>query len=109
MHRLNVRCCCQPQKILGTLELRSLALRQEVYIPPEYPSIWSKPEAINEIVQVPPYETIVLRQFYHLATGELELAVYSDDRPIEFWRKFKGFREATSESDEINEYRIDSP
>jgi hypothetical protein len=97
MHRLNVRCCCQPQKILGTIELASLSRRQYVYIHPEYPSFRDCIDRPNEIVPSMQPIIIELRNFFDPAASEFELAVYSDDRPIEFWRKFPGFKENSNE------------
>jgi hypothetical protein len=82
MPRLNVRCCCQPQKILGTLEVASLYPNQRL-------------AARRGIVE------IEVRAFCNAGEMEYEFAVYSDDRPIEFWRQFASFQEAPSETPDL--------
>lgn len=100
MARLNVRCCCQPQKILGTLELTHLRPGpQHLCARMEYPRLADLVEYIGDgkgILPSIPYEQIELRYCRDPNQSKLEIAVYSDDRPIEFWRKFSSFREATS-------------
>lgn len=91
MPRLNVRCCCQPTKILGTLEV---------------PEGWQALKAINLRRYDGGLEVLEIREIVLGARSELvekysrvplpaltERAVYSEDRPIEFWRKVPGFRE----------------
>lgn len=95
--RYNVRCCCQPKKILGTLELQD-GLRDGDRLPVmiidsssiEYIQLrrfvqWHRTD-INQVAvpnfdNMPPMEEID------------EIAIYSDDRPIEFWRRVHGFQE----------------
>jgi hypothetical protein len=89
MMRLNVRCCCQPQKIVGTLEVHSLARLQNIYIAQPL-SIMENPTPVMAVTSA----TIELRDFCDGSKMTSELAVYSDDRPIEFWRQLKGFEEA---------------
>jgi hypothetical protein len=95
MHRLNVRCCCQPQKILGTIELRSLERFQRLLIPRVLKASFINFDG-DSLVEIAPsdvYADIKLRDFVRPWTFKTELAVYSDDRPIEFWRQFPQFRE----------------
>lgn len=87
--RLNVRCCCQPAKILGTLEVPmaepgSFSIAVLGGMPPVV--LCGSPTAVS-------YETheIKIREFGQF--GRYERAVYSDDRGIEFWRKIPGFIE----------------
>jgi hypothetical protein len=76
---LNVRCCCTPTKVLGTMpwpggsEQMTFARKTGLFDPPTK-------------------VTVHVRQFMH-ADGLKELAVYSDDRGVEFWRAIPGFRE----------------
>lgn len=86
--RLNVRCCCQPQKILGSLEVSSNRDRFLVH-----ESVSFKYPLANEPRNNVPVHEIQVRYFKNYEEGTLERAVYSDDRPIEFWRKIPGFRE----------------
>jgi hypothetical protein len=91
-----VRCCCQPTKIFGYLELPDPPRpRYEVLA-------FSYAFAIWEHRDLQPTPTYSVEQFtvevrpIHLgdhSSEEYELAVYSDDRPIEFWRKIRGFHE----------------
>ena len=101
MPRLNVRCCCQPQKILGTLDVASPIggnLVQKVHVTLTHRVAESpKPAWPAIIITSNQYETIELRLFFmfdeHGASTE-EWAIYSDDRPLEFWRKLNGFQES---------------
>jgi hypothetical protein len=98
-----VCCCCQPTKIFGYLELPDPPRpRYEVLA-------FSYASAIWEHRDLRPTPTCSVEQFtvevrpihlvdhssedYELAVHSYELAVYSDDRPIEFWRKIRGFHE----------------
>lgn len=96
MYRLNVRCCCQPQKILGTLEVPSLNPIQRFTIMTLAPRYAAPRYAGADATEIK-YHTIQLKYFCQGLNGDDsgELAVYSDDRPIEFWRQFKGFIEAS--------------
>jgi hypothetical protein len=79
---LNVRCCCQPQKILGRLPVPKQAL--------EY-GYWRVPTmSIGAGLET---HIIEVRKFNNGHYGQ-EIAVYSDDRPVEFWRGIPGFIEA---------------
>jgi hypothetical protein len=82
--RLNVRCCCQPTKVFGTMEVPEGAQKGQ---PVNYFYI---PTRDN------PRELIEVRHIWiNIGNGvsEQQKAVYSDDRPIEFWRRLKGFKE----------------
>lgn len=93
--RMNVRCCCQPQKILGTMD-----------VPYEFSDRFFVMEKLEPmpvrsargIVMSPisARHEIEIRDFVDYSTGEraVERAVYSGDRPVEFWRKIPGFVEA---------------
>ena len=99
MARLNVRCCCQPTKILGTLEILSLPPHAS-QCPGMYNRTTVAVYALEEFFvsdgpllspsTTAPYkkEIVQLRSF-----GHRELAVYSEERPIEFWRGILGFEE----------------
>jgi len=96
--RLNVRCCCQPKKILGTLEVPDgvLEARRELAIRlGPYPCL-SESHAAPFDQQPKPvdFEFVKLRVFSPGHGAPPELAVYSDDRPVEFWRGVQGFEEA---------------
>lgn len=90
--RLNIRCCCQPTKIFGTLEVPAGSIDRmgfNVCLAGPVPKLST---------QIP--NTLTSTQFHHIqikpfgpVMGIKEWAVYSDDRPIEFWRKLPGFKE----------------
>jgi hypothetical protein len=78
-----VRCCCSPQKIFGFLPLPHQLVKQ------------CKNQAILKDRNGKSHQ-IELRTLYN-GINEVnlteELAVYSDDMPIEFWRTMPGFKE----------------
>lgn len=104
MTRLNVRCCCQPEKILGTMELPTAVARHptQIRVPflangqvgfgliDEWTATFGHPNLHTSTVVI---ELRTFRDFTfpgnHLRE---ELAVYSDDRPVEFWKQFPSFR-----------------
>lgn len=90
--RYAVRCCCQPMKVLGYLDLPAdlrHGSRVQLYRPPRVSVMTSyEPPAT-----IPAPEWAEIREFYSYATGRrvVELAVYSDDRPVEFWAGLPNF------------------
>lgn len=101
--RLNVRCCCQPTKILGTLEVSAAVIergqetiRYELIHPPSWKV---NPYDPVELCPALPREqvTIRLRTFVNTIRGSFdvpfgeELAVCSEDHPLEFWKQLPGF------------------
>jgi hypothetical protein len=101
--RLNVRCCCQPSKILGTLEvpIEHIATHGGRFEMLVY-------DRIADRVSIEALEVRQIRLCYiseeckRLARfplpPETEYAVYSEDRPIEFWRRVPGFEESEWQS-----------
>jgi hypothetical protein len=92
-----VRCCCQPTKIFGYIDVPAGAKThfEVLSFVPSTP-IWDHKNlepvpAAGSVEQ----HTIEIRpiKLENMEPGEYELAVYSDDRPIEFWRKIRGFHE----------------
>lgn len=88
-----VRCCCSPQKIFGFLklpapinegpyQLRSLAT-------------FTMTAQERELAKLEPIRIQIKRM---TGPGQAELAIYSEDRPIEFWRGIEGFVEAKNEN-----------
>lgn len=78
-HLLNVRCCCQPTKILGQL-------------PVSDPS----PSHFRVVDSDGQGHLIEIREVWdYLSKGGMthESAIYSEDRPIAFWRTIPGFVE----------------
>ena len=108
MTRLNVRCCCQPTKILGTMEVPSPIAERGGFF-----KIFSRPKWLTDgyfssepdNIQTVEVRCLILRGFsddvrrYEAKPMPLdtEMAVYAEERPIEFWRTLPGFRE----SDEV--------
>jgi hypothetical protein len=94
----NVRCCCQPTKILGTLELPArvgpghLQVLKHVVRAPAGPLPFTVtfPAPAKDATVM--YASIELKTFQRVDGGS-ELAVYSDERPIDYWRTFHGFVE----------------
>lgn len=85
--RLNVRCCCQPTKIFGTLEVPEAAIKRRLYMIATAEIAAAKyPSQITYIK----HHCIQIKQFG--SHWPLEEAI-TDNRPIEFWRKIPGFKE----------------
>lgn len=82
-----VRCCCQPQKIFGYLELPD-GLVGGTRIPVSLPAEATPAGAPSNSHKI---EMIELRGCF--VFFQEHVAVYSDDRPIEFWRQLPNFRE----------------
>jgi len=97
MPRVNVRCCCEGEKILGTLDLHSLHPVQRISVLSDPPSGFTLNDDPMGFVQIESHE-IQLKEI-DLGGGRREIAVYSDDRPIEFWRCLSGFREQGAAKD----------
>lgn len=93
--KLNVRCCCKGEKILGTLEVQDGYVNDGVFIRlhlfeerPDTSTLAADPEAVQNNIK-----TAIVRKFYDGKHLSAEFAVHSDSRPIEFWRKVMGFKE----------------
>jgi hypothetical protein len=97
--RYNVRCCCEPNKILGTLELdgmmaaraRSLGGLRIFALNSLSFSALADPDTVPFIetvdVHIRPFVT------YGRGISMSEDAVYSDDRPVDAWARVPGFIE----------------
>ncbi|HXD04443.1 MAG TPA: hypothetical protein VN680_00210 [Burkholderiaceae bacterium] len=85
--RYAVRCCCTPSKVLGWLHLP--AGMRELMVPEACG--WSSG---LEVPRESPKRHLVKLRVYEGMGGYQELAVYSDDRPLEFWLKLSGFERA---------------
>jgi hypothetical protein len=87
---LPVRCCCTPTKIFGFLQLSEEDAARSVI------------EINRHRIEIKPLHEGLLRcrldgcdEPEHL-DSTTERAVYSDDRPLSFWRRMPGFVEAVS-------------
>lgn len=93
-----VRCCCQPTKVLGFLRATAQQLKaRSITLPPRTSSFDLEAPGLPmvgltlerpEVLEILPISNA--RGVYY----ESESAIYSEDRPIEFWRSVKGFVEA---------------
>jgi len=89
--RVNVRCCCQPTKVLGTMEIPETIKSPTTFraVPvtamPRAPLPNGDAEFVSHVIRV---EEVVLD-----SGRKRELAVYAEERPIEFWRQFASFKE----------------
>ena len=96
-----VRCCCTPRKIFGFMKLESPLGNQRL----PYTLAIQDSEGRSHSITI---RSIFVRRMATIRDMERapdevveftspELAIYSDDRPIEFWRTIRGFIEAQSE------------
>ena len=85
MKRLQVRCCCQPTKILGTLEVP--------YAPESGHGFFYLWDIAGKKHRV---RVENLYDYTDLSEEIYTLAIYSEDRSVEFWRQFLGFKEETA-------------
>ncbi len=104
MIRVNVRCCCQPQKILGTLEVPHAANGQvwrsrfqeaffAAMVREELPKLVPTGSIPMDATTSIKTKIIKLKMFHGDGAYDEEVAVYSEERPLEFWRQFYGFKE----------------
>ncbi len=96
---LNVRCCCQPVKVLGTLcvPVPAEGFQHGYKIPLGVPileavrafsAVQDDPRPMNKSVAFAEVRAFINQH------GIKEFAIYSDDRTIEFWRQIPGFMAA---------------
>jgi len=79
-----VRCCCTPRKIFGFIRLPADA--GHIY------RVTDRRGTVHELELRP-----IRYVFDADADCSSELAIYSDDRPLEFWHMLPGFVEASCE------------
>lgn len=104
MSRYEVRCCCDPGKLIGWLDLsgaqEDLALKERAVAIPlliDMPSLVDLHRRIDagETVRMETACLLVrLRELRLAGWGDRYLAVYSDDHPIETWSRVRGFEAA---------------
>lgn len=92
-----VRCCCTPMKILGFFALEPRG-GSEYYVRDAHGQehrielkLISKMTCVAGEPPLPAFNV----DFYE----DREIAIYSDDRPIQFWRTIPGFVEAQHEEE----------
>ena len=95
-----VRCCCKPTKVFGFIKQPVDRARRG------YVRLMKRRESISAIVNLNSapepvsndefYADVRIETMSGFENGELsrEIAIYSEDRPIEFWRTIEGFVEA---------------
>ncbi len=106
--RLNVRCCCLPQRVLGSIDLpEDLSKAGTFRVPMSIETGSAGPLTVyaNKPFAIE-YVTVEVREFQEreavpeaieprgVRLTHRELAIFSDDRPVQFWRKFPSFIEA---------------
>lgn len=90
---LAVRCCCKPTKVLGFLRVPSGAVRDGMV---RFPALQASSRSDDDTLPPGPqisFVTAKVRHVHELGVGN-ELAIYSEDRPVEFWRNVPSFVEA---------------
>jgi hypothetical protein len=86
-----VRCCCTPKKIFGFIRLPVGAKKLSLPLVSK-PAEFVPWEEFPHLVEMERVE-IEIKPISSMS-GNLEYSIYSDDRPIEFWRRVPGFIEA---------------
>ena len=84
-----VRCCCTPTKILGHLDLPDGLRDGQRYRIVERAPLTKRPYGRASSVRM---HDAVLRRYRKADNNVDEIAIYSDDRPINFWRNIYGLR-----------------
>lgn len=103
-HRwLAVRCCCKPEKVLGFIKLAEAKIR-----PFSDPTIvlFDK-DGVGHQARIDKFTDYGKSSAIYFDPGanpcasipifEDEIAIRTDDRPIEFWRTIEGFMEVAHE------------
>lgn len=88
--KINVRCCCQPVKIFGTLEIDG-PVQDGARVTLMKP-VAGHSMCLHNVTQ-PSFSNVLIKRFVDPDHGTEELAIYSEERPVEFWRGVKGFIE----------------
>lgn len=83
-----VRCCCQPQKIFGFIPLEAGSRTYQIVN--RYGETHEIELRTSRTCSAP---TFVESRDGYLEMVSDEIAIYSDDRPIEFWRTIPSFVE----------------
>jgi hypothetical protein len=92
--RLNINCCCDPNKCLGSLEVPDSTGRGTLYVP--------TPEG-QKSVQI---ETLFIR--HRNGTREVKLAIKSMDMGIEYFENIPGYEKPTKPDTHFKVYTVKS-
>lgn len=93
-----VRCCCTPQKIFGFIQLPVGIRRHQIRLRVDLPSTASFDFAEIKPIAVMDNSKAEIEVRGISVEYNREFAVYSDDRPIEFWRRVIGFVEIKTDT-----------
>jgi hypothetical protein len=92
---LKVRCCCQPDIIYGTLDIPDYQIGMESIrvLSKEFLEIGCYEE--NVISRKQAIEQVIIKPYSETNYGVVikEYAVFSEERPRDFWRNIIGFKE----------------
>lgn len=100
-----VRCCCTPKKVFGFIKMEA------PYPNERFPVVRTLVDNMGTPQSIKLMSIFVNKNFcgsiterisppdYMLEHTVPEVAIYSDDRPIEFWRTIPGFVEAPQTED----------
>jgi hypothetical protein len=99
-----VRCCCTPKKVFGFIKMESPGMDGRIPIYRDIKDIMGQRHQIKlmsiYVNKLYPTSCLGYDAGVPIEVSEHtppEIAIYSDDRPIEFWRTIEGFVEAHSE------------
>lgn len=90
----NVRCCCNPNIVLGTLDVPNASMMStHIDVPRLVPvRAWSRITQPEQAESHVTHDRLEIGDVW-LDGAYLERAIKSNDRPIEFWRQLRGFHE----------------
>ena len=100
MQWLPVRCCCTPQKVFGFIQVRADVVHDgaTLNLLPRAVAYQlahaDAPEVEELLAQSAVRFQVKMLTEVDYPNSKRELAVYSEDHPIEFWRTIDGFVEA---------------
>jgi len=94
---LPVRCCCTPTKVFGFLRVPSDALRVREIVIPDKGGVPQRVQ-LRKFTEGRCPTTVFDPDLVSVFTPpDCEIAVYSDDRPPEYWRGFEHFVAAVAD------------
>lgn len=82
--KVDVRCCCDPGALLGTITVSGIGKFEQGLL---------KVRLRMEEGSMPGYLGVEVAQYY--SCGTYHTAVKSNDLPMEVWRRVEGFEEAS--------------